>query len=283
MALQHTLNNGKKPGDAGFVTLAQALQQVQAADNPAPSSEAPVAPQPTQLETLTATVQSAETKLAELRQRRSEMAAEGTLYGDELDSINRQIEDEIQSLAEHKADLKHIQRETEQTEAQRQQAEHQRAVKDRSDAKAEALKQYPTAGDESLPLGREVKALVQELNQPGNPDASILTAKNAATIVCERAAVRLAQRTAAEKGTTFAEEFGKLIATTQAAPAAPAAPATPEPQRVLPGVGRQQPQAAVPQKTAAQILAEVGTDPVKIREAQAAMNQGRGGSIFMIR
>lgn len=276
MALQRSLNNGKQPGEPGFVSLAQALAQVQAADNPAPASEPAGVPQPTQLETLTQTLQSTETKLAELRQQRAERAKEGELYGEELDALNNQIEDAIQELAEVKAEKKLAEREESQTQAQREHAEWTKQVQKREEAKGRALELYPSAADEKTPLGQEVKRYVAELKKPGHADASILTAENAAIVVAERAAMTVAQRMVREQpGLRLADALESLMAKPEpAAPGQPAA-AAPVARKVLPGVGGQQPPATGPVKTTAELLNEAGTDPVKIAALEAQLYGNR--------
>lgn len=268
MALQHSLNNGKKHGEPGFVSLSEALKQVQAADNPAPANEPVPDAQPTQLETLGTKLQSTEQKLAELRAQRAERSKEGELYGEDLNALNEQIENTIQELAEVKAEKKLAERDEHQTQAQREQAEYNRKIAKREEAKGRALELYPTAGDETKPLGQEVKRYVAELKKPGHPDASILTAENAAIVVAERAAMTVAQRMVREQpGVRLADALESLMAPPPAAPAGQPAAA---PVKVLPGMGRQMPTPVLPPKTAADVLADVGTDPVKIAAALAA-------------
>jgi len=272
LALQHSLNGGKKPGDAGYVPLSEALRQVQVADQP-PATTPAAAPQPTRLDALTTTVQSHEQKLTELRARRAELAREGALYGEDLDSLQNQIDDTVLALAEARAEVKVESRTVEQTEKERERQVYEQAIQARTAVKEKALQQYPSAGVKDSPLYSEIKRMAAEMNNPAHPDHGILGTTNAAITVTEKAAIAVAQRLSAEKGTSFAQEFEALQAPKAQAGSTPPAQAPAQPQippKVLPGMGRQQPAVQVPEKTPTQILAEVGTDPAAIRAALAA-------------
>lgn len=272
LALQHSLNNGKKPGEPGFVALAEAMRQVQAADNP-PAASPAAAPQPTRLDALTTSVQGHEQKLTELQDQRAELAKEGTLYGGDIDAIQKQIDATVLALSEAKADLKLESRQVEHSEAERQRQAHEQAIQARESAKTKALDQYPSAGDQNAPLYSEILKMVSELNKPTHPDHGLLGTTNAALTITEKAAIAVAQRLSAEKGTSFAQEFEALQAPKAPAGSTPPgqAPAQPPvPPKVLPGMGRQQQVVQAPEKTPAQILADVGTDPLAARAALAA-------------
>jgi hypothetical protein len=107
-----------------------------------------------------------------------------------------------QDLAEKTADLKLAKRDqriaTEQAEAEsRRQAEA--SAKERQKAKAQALEDYPDAGDDATPLGAAVAAEIAAMKNPNHPDHSILYADSAPLVIVERVAKRLKIQPKAKK------------------------------------------------------------------------------------
>ncbi len=277
MSMQYALNNGRKHGDPGFVTLADALQRVRTADNPpAPTPAAPEPPQPSQFEVLTTSLADAETRLAELLANKNELLQGGRLSDEDTAALDRQILEAQRDASRLETRMEFAKRDEEAMQAQRAASEREATIKARSSVMDRVIQQYPTANDNDSPLGKEVTTLVAELKQPGNKDRSILSAENAAEIITERAATRLARKMASEQGIKFADALDSLMAPADQTP--PESQQTPP--RILPGVGKQAPTVTLARKTGAEVLADVGTDPAK---ARAALYGTQQGTTWMIR
>lgn len=159
-----------------------------------------------------------------------EVDSELTAKQAELDEIAKSV-----GLEDFQAKLREVEglkNKRSQIEAQKQQLENQQVQKFEKAriASIEAAKsRFPDAADSTTELGREVQSVIDEIRStPDHPDRAVLQTTNAPTFVAGEAATRLAERRAAEKGTSFATEYAALMA---GKPAQASAPQVPAPQR----------------------------------------------------
>lgn len=266
LILMHALNEGKKPGDQGYVLLKDCIGRIETADAPPAPVAAPVAAQLDKVTKVTNQVAEYETQLDDVATQIKEFQANPELYGEELAEARREqdkLEIRLESAKERLGELQEAVEE----------AEKSRVV----DAKAKAILaaegRYPYLADRAGDLRTIANKMMRELQSPDHPEHAILSLPSAPTIVADRVAHSLAQARAATKGTTFAQELANLMAKPgTAAPAAPAPVAAPvaEPRKILPGTGSGGTEVVQP-KTAMQKVAEVGEDWQK---AEALLDGG---------
>lgn len=164
-------------------------------------------------------VEQAEASLSELRAKRRELAQSGTLYEADLDNLNVEIENEIQKLAELKAE-----RRIEGKKAAEEQNAAVNSVFEQS--KARAIEAFPDLGDENSAHSAAVRAYIEEIRAPGHPNAALLEAVDAPYIVAMLTAKTLPKATAQPapaKPTPVPQPKPKIQ------PASGAQPATPQP------------------------------------------------------
>lgn len=164
-------------------------------------------------------------QVADLDAKLDEAGENEGLFGKEQVKLVRDRADLAAKLAKAEAKL-----ELRQETAQVSQQERENAVilTAFEKSKAEAIQIYPDLGDDSTELGREANAYIEELKQPGNPDAAILEMKNAPALVAREAVERLARRVAEEKGISVTEAITGLMAKPLAKAAPPAAKMAPK-------------------------------------------------------
>ncbi|MCG3768883.1 MAG: hypothetical protein JW394_1004 [Nitrospira sp.] len=165
-------------------------------------------------------VEQIEASLSDLRAKRRELATNGSLYETDLDDINVQIENQIQELAELKAE-----RRIEGKSAARAQSEAINNTFEQS--KAKALASYPTLADETSEHSAATRAYIAELRTPGHPNAALLEAVDAPMLIAMLTAPQTPKAT---------QQPAKPAAAPPAAPqpkkiqtASAATPATPQP------------------------------------------------------
>lgn len=267
LQLQASLNGDRKPGDAGYVPIRDAIQKIEEADRPAdviPPGPSAVELATTALTTVTTNLATIESDLEALRAERRALGEDSSFYGPKAIELGEKIEAKTLELS----DARHAKQTADTAVRQASDAE-QAAVtalemKARREATEQAAKNFPTAADHASPLGKRITGLVQAMQDPKHPDHAVLFTPNAAIYVSERAAIQEATEIAAgSNGTvTFAQAFDSLRG--PAPGAATTAAVEAEPRRVSPAAGATgiQPQAAA--LTEAQIMKASIDDPDSI-------------------
>lgn len=266
IALQHTLNkNGEvKPGDAGYVTLRDAMGQLETHDARKPAAAAAT---PTNLEALQTKATKLNEDLATLRQQRAEMAGDEKFLTSDYDALSTKIEDTMRDISKAERELENEQATEAGRTAATQNATLQAAKTAREKALDAATAKYPGLRDPATPIGARAAKLYEALKVPTHPDFDLLKSTNAAAHLGRMAVEELATEMSADGKMTYAEAYASLLAKPAAA-AVPGTqpPASPlNPPKVLPASGGA---TSVPpvgqqtqQMTEAEMLAKSMEDP----------------------
>lgn len=276
LAVQHEMNSGLNPGDAGYTSLRDVMNML---DTTAPKAEAPVA-RPSPIDVSKVHVEAAKEKVTQARAALKDLStkrAELVEYGQDTADIDQQITDATEGIANAVVDARlaeHNVIQTQQTEAQRAaEADRQARVK----YQAKAMEQYPSVADVNSPLWGKVDQMAKAMKDPMHPSHNVLWSQNSAEIVTQMAATELAQEMSAKGGTTFADALASLMATPKAA----APVASVQDRRVLPAAGAAPTSQAPPPLTGEELLAQAGTDPEALETAFANSDKPFGGKAYM--
>jgi hypothetical protein len=249
MRLQHVLNDGKKPGDPGFVSLWEAKAQLDARDGKATTP--PATPDP--VEAINSAVSELDTNLKALREQKREAIANG----EEVAEIEEKIEAARDAIQEQKVKLAIAEDRAQRQQAQEAATKAQTAQQQLASTKAEVLKEFPDINNLETPFGATAGEVIADL-----ADHPAMQTPEAPEFVKNEALKRIAKK----DGITFAQAVLKYSAP-PAAPVAPKAapvtkPAAPAVRKVLPAVGSQTttPPKAAP--TAEEMLAQAESDPL---------------------
>lgn len=261
LKLQHELNDGLAPGDAGFTSLRQAMDIL---DTNAPKPEATV-PRPSPVEVSKVQVEAAKSKVTEAKDAHTALVtkrSELVEFGQDTADMDRQIAAANEAIALATVDARLAERDATNTErsVQNQAAEQDR--QGRLKYEAQAKDQFPSVGDANSPLGKKVSQMAKAMADQDHPAHAVLFAQNASMVVSQMAAAELAQEMAESGKVSFADALASLMQKpTQAAP--PPAADAPE-RKVLPATGGQPTPLPPPKPTGEQLLAQAGTDPDKL-------------------
>lgn len=267
MAMQASLNQGLRPGEPGFVGLAECLASVRGVTSPPPPPVTPPAPSgPSPIELAQTRISDAEATLEALEAKQAEL----TEYGSDLGEIKGQIKAAQKAVTQATVAASLAERDAADAQvAQRVQAiESDHAA--RLAVEAKVASQWQGVTDRTSPLGAKVQMLAKAMESPNHPDNAVLRSTNAAAIVTERAAILLAQEMEVTTGTPFAQALDSLRLKPSPA-AAPAVLETGE-RRILPAGGNQGTLAPPPAPTESEVMADIGFDPDKL---DAAMYGGQ--------
>lgn len=273
LKVQHEMNDGLKPGDPGFTTLADAIEIVKgrAATSVVPRP-GPVDIATTQLETAKSQVTEAKAALKDLQLKRQEAAE----FGTETTELDQQINDAIEKVSEAVVTAKFAERDIKQAQDGQKLTAQQSEAKARAVAEKQAGEQFPSVMVHNSALRQKVDELAAAMQSSTHPDHAVLYSPNAALITTRMAAEALALE-ASKAGTPFAQAYAALMA---APAAAPAPVPVVEARKILPAPGGAPTSQAAAPPTGEQILMEAGTDPAKL-EAIAAEVSPFGGKHFL--
>lgn len=267
MAMQKSLNQGKRPGEPGFITLDTCLAKVK--ETIAPPTVSPPAPTgPTPIELAQTRVSDAKATLDALKAKHAELAE----FGNDLGDLPAQIEAATEAVVDAKLDAKLAVRDAADAQVAQRASAIQSDHAARLAVEAKVAGQWKGVTDHQSPLGAKVQILAKAMESPNHPDNAVLQSTNAAAIVTERAAILLAQEMEATTGTPFAQALASLRLTP--APAAAIVQPGTEERRILPAGGNQGTSVPPPAPSEAEVMADIGFDPDKIEEAATAMRGG---------
>lgn len=240
MVMHRELNAGRKQGDPGYVTLAEAIQMVADTDaraNPAPTHE-PAAPAPT------AKVTEIQGNLDTLEGQLAEYQREPDQWGEEIKDLRAQIRQANSDLVDAKVAAQFAVRDEQARQAQAAETKDQAIVTARQASLVNATQKYPSLGTRGSPLREASNALATALKDPTHPDHHILADVNASEWIADTAARQVAGQMVKEgKAADLSTAYEALKAKPTAAAPTPPTP-TPEARKILPGVGGPTPVAA---------------------------------------
>lgn len=273
IALQTTLNNGRQPGQPGYVSLRDSLDMIARQDQPAaPAAPEPPPPSPLaiateHLTTAQTDVEAIEARISELEIQQEQLGEDQAFYGPKHAEVQKEITKAVRELGDAKLKLVDAQRQAEGAET----IELQREQEVRRSVRDAAIRDYPAVADKTTLLGSRVDARIQQMKAPTHPDHQLLSSPNAALHVTQTVAIEVANELAARNGTSFAAELAALRA-----PAGAAQPVEIPPRLSPPGGG---PAPAPPSPmNEQQMLAKAAEDP---EFADQLLYGGNRGTFFI--
>lgn len=247
MRMQHLLNDGKKPGDPGFVSLWEAKAKIDAME----PGKAAVPPEPTPVEKTSSKVSEAETALKDLRAQRQQAIVDG----DPVTDIEQQIEAATDALLAERVEFAVAKERAQSQQAHEAATKAQTAQELRAASQAEVLKEFPDLAKPESPLALAVNQAIAELKQSDSP----LLYEPEAPEHVKNAGLKILAKA---EGITFAQAALKYAAPQAKAAAQPVVkPVIPPPKKVLPASGSQATQPPKGEASFDDILAQGEKDP----------------------
>lgn len=259
MVLHRDLNEGKKPGDPGFVSLKKCLAMIE--ESMAAPVAAPLEPSMDPAQPFIEQVSTLEKRIAEHEEKIKEYSENPSLYADELsiERVGLEFAKRDVERAKSDAEAARVQEHNQFVEAQN--VDRQRSI-------VAAVEKYPMLADYNSALRAKANEIATALNDPKHREHALVSLPSAPELIADRAAQEMAKEMAATGKVSFPQAMAHLLATATA----PALVQQQEQRKVLPAAGSNLGTSVVQAPTVDQKVAAIGDD---WKAAEALLNSGR--------
>ena len=264
LATMHAMNDGRKPGEDGYVNLRQVMDML--TPKAQPQQAAPLVQQPDPAQVAASRVDQIEAQIADLRRQRQDQIDNGNPTDEtesQLEKANRAlISATVQAEVAKTRVADEQAREAAQAEAQ--------LKKLRTESRDRAVKDYPDAANPTSPIGVRLVALRKAMEDPTHPDHGMLYTATIPEVLVQKAVNQLAYEASEKENIPLAQALARFTpkaVPSQAAPAPqPPAAAEPQPRKVLPASGGNRTTPPVAAKPPEQLVQEAKNNPKLARE-----------------